>query len=97
MRALIYAVESGDLGGYLREAEWNGFRQGASGASDDGPLVDAVALRWAVGAVVGPGLAGQPPRDVRALHRSLDRLVVRVVSGLADGLRARNEATHVEH
>lgn len=95
LHALADGIEAGDLSRHLREAEWNGFRHGASGAPGEGPIGDAIALRWAIDTVVGERVEGRPAREVRSLQRALDRLVVRVASGLADGLHARQGAAGV--
>lgn len=92
VEGLAIGIAAGDLGRYLREAEWNGFRHGASGSPGEGPIGDALCLRWAVDRVVAPELAGRPTAELRSLQRTMDRLVVRVASGMAEGLQARRRA-----
>ena len=61
LEALAGALESGDLAGAYRDAEWEGFRHGASGQPGDAPVTEALALRRAVDRVLGPILArGRP-------------------------------------
>lgn len=86
--SLAAALEVGDLSGCYRDAEWEGFRHGASGQAGDGAVTEALALRRAVDRVLGPRLAGRPAVQ-RVLERSLDRMAVRVAAGYADGVRCR--------
>lgn len=86
--SLAAAIQAGDLGECYREAEWEGFRHGASGQPGDAPVTEALALRRAVDRVVGPELAGRP-HEQRAVERALDRMAVRVAAGYADGVRCR--------
>lgn len=88
LRSLASAIRAGDLGECYREAEWEGFRHGASGQPGDAPVTEALALRRAVDRVVGPELAGRP-QEQRAVERALDRMAVRVAAGYADGVRCR--------
>jgi excisionase family DNA binding protein len=88
LEALADALASGDLGACYRDAEWEGFRHGASGQAGDAPVTEALALRRAVDRVLAPTLAGDPPAR-RAVERSLDRMAVRVAAGYADGVRCR--------
>lgn len=82
------ALRGGDLTEPYRDAEWEGFRHGASGQAGDGPVTEALALRRAVDRVLGPRLR-ERPADRRAVERSLDRMAVRVAAGYADGVRCR--------
>ncbi len=86
--SLAAALDSGDLAGAYRDAEWEGFRHGASGQPGDAPVTEALALRRAVDRVLGPILATRPAEQ-RAVERSLDRMAVRVAAGYADGVRCR--------
>ncbi len=86
--SLAGALAVGDLSECYRDAEWEGFRHGASGQPGDAPVTEALALRRAVDRVLGPQLAGSPVEQ-RAVERSLDRMAVRVAAGYADGVRCR--------
>jgi excisionase family DNA binding protein len=92
LEALAGALESGDLAGAYRDAEWEGFRHGASGQPGDAPVTEALALRRAVDRVLGPILSARPA-ERRAVERSLDRMAVRVAAGYADGVRCRLRST----
>jgi excisionase family DNA binding protein len=92
LEALAGALESGDLAGAYRDAEWEGFRHGASGQPGDAPVTEALALRRAVDRVLGPILSARPAEG-RAVERSLDRMAVRVAAGYADGVRCRLRST----
>jgi excisionase family DNA binding protein len=92
LEALAGALDSGDLAGAYRDAEWEGFRHGASGQPGDAPVTEALALRRAVDRVLGPILA-ERPAEQRAVERSLDRMAVRVAAGYADGVRCRLRST----
>ena len=92
LEALAGALDSGDLAGAYRDAEWEGFRHGASGQPGDAPVTEALALRRAVDRVLGPILASRPAEG-RAVERSLDRMAVRVAAGYADGVRCRLRST----
>ena len=92
LEALAAALDSGDLAGAYRDAEWEGFRHGASGQPGDAPVTEALALRRAVDRVLGPILAARPA-ERRAVERSLDRMAVRVAAGYADGVRCRLRST----
>jgi excisionase family DNA binding protein len=86
--SLAAALESGDLSTCYRDAEWEGFRHGASGQPGDAPVTEALALRRAVdraleGMPVGRGA------ERRTVERALDRMAVRVAAGYADGVRCR--------
>jgi excisionase family DNA binding protein len=88
LESLTGALESGDLSSCYRDAEWEGFRHGASGQPGDAPVTEALALRRAVDRV----LDGLPPGDGggrRVVERALDRMAVRVAAGYADGVRCR--------
>lgn len=87
LSTLAAGLESGDLGECYRDAEWEGFRQGAAGQAGDGPIIEALALRRAVDRVVGAGDA--VPAGMRAIERTMDRMTVRVAAGYADGVRCR--------
>jgi excisionase family DNA binding protein len=88
VESLADALERGDLGDCYREAEWEGFRHGASGQPGDAVVTEALALRRAVDRELHPLCAGRP-LDQRALERALDRMAVRVASGYAEGVRCR--------
>lgn len=92
LEALAAALDSGDLAGAYRDAEWEGFRHGASGQPGDAPVTEALALRRAVDRVLGLILAARPDEQ-RAVERSLDRMAVRVAAGYADGVRCRLRST----
>jgi excisionase family DNA binding protein len=92
LEALAGALDSGDLAGAYRDAEWEGFRHGASGQPGDAPVTEALALRRAVDRVLGPILSARPA-ERRAVERSLDRMAVRVAAGYADGVRCRLRST----
>jgi len=92
LEALAEALESGDLASCYRDAEWEGFRHGASGQSGDAPVTEALALRRAVDRVLAPIVAENAP-ERRAVERSLDRMAVRVAAGYADGVRCRLRST----
>jgi excisionase family DNA binding protein len=86
--SLADALDAGDLGECYAEAEWEGFRHGASGQPGDVVVTEALAVRRAVDRVLTPACSGRP-LDQRALERALDRMAVRVASGYADGVRCR--------
>jgi excisionase family DNA binding protein len=86
--SLAEALQAGDLAECYREAEWEGFRHGASGQAGDAPVTEALALRRAVDRVLGPTFA-ERPHEQRAVERALDRMAVRVAAGYADGVRCR--------
>lgn len=88
LEALAEALESGDLAACYRDAEWEGFRHGASGQPGDVPVTEALALRRAVDRVLAPVIAENAP-ERRVVERSLDRMAVRVAAGYADGVRCR--------
>jgi excisionase family DNA binding protein len=88
LQSLADALEAGDLADCYREAEWEGFRHGASGQAGDAPVTEALALRRAVDRALGPVFAERPHQQ-RAVERSLDRMAVRVAAGYADGVRCR--------
>jgi excisionase family DNA binding protein len=88
LESLAEALDSGDLAACYRDAEWEGFRHGASGQPGDAPVTEALALRRAVDRVLAPSLAEHAP-ERRAVERSLDRMAVRVAAGYADGVRCR--------
>jgi excisionase family DNA binding protein len=88
LESLADALGAGDLSGCYRDAEWEGFRHGASGQAGDAPVTEALALRRAVDRVLGPRLS-ERPGEQRAVERSLDRMAVRVAAGYADGVRCR--------
>ena len=96
LESLADALDSGDLGDCYSEAEWEGFRHGASGQPGDAVVTEALAVRRAVDRELHPACAGRP-LDQRALERALDRMAVRVAVGLrrgralppADGRRVR--------
>ena len=92
LESLAAALEAGDLAGAYRDAEWEGFRHGASGQPGDAPVTEALALRRAVDRVLGPLLTPRPT-ERRAVERSLDRMAVRVAAGYADGVRCRLRST----
>ena len=90
--SLAQALAGGDLSECYRDAEWEGFRNGASGQPGDAPVTEALALRRAVDRVLGPALVTRTS-DQRAVERSLDRMAVRVAAGYADGVRCRLRST----
>jgi excisionase family DNA binding protein len=90
--SLADALEAGDLGECYGEAEWEGFRHGASGQPGDTVVTEALAVRRAVDRMLAPACEGRP-LDQRALERALDRMAVRVASGYADGVRCRLRST----
>ncbi len=90
--ALAEALEVGDLAGCYRDAEWEGFRHGASGQPGEAPVTEALALRRAVDRVLAPIIAEDAPAR-RVVERALDRMAVRVAAGYADGVRCRLRST----
>ena len=94
VQGLAAGLGAGDLGECYREAEWEGFRHGASGQAGDGPVAEALALRRAVDRTLAPALKGRH-EEGRAIERALDRMAVRVAAGYADGVRSRMRA-HAE-
>lgn len=88
LATLADGLEQGDLGEYYRDAEWEGFRQGAAGQSGDGAVTEALALRRAVDRVLGGDSTTRAP-GLRTVERTLDRMTVRVATGYADGVRCR--------
>ena len=88
LESLAGGLASGELGDCYGDAEWEGFRHGASGSPGDAVLTEALAVRRAVNRTLGPVCAGRP-LDRRALERALDRIAVRVATGYADGVRCR--------
>jgi excisionase family DNA binding protein len=86
---LADAVESGDLAGSFREAEWQGYRGGASGVPGEGSLMEILAFRRAVERAVGEHLDARPAGERRVLERALDRMAIRTVIGYAEGLKGR--------
>ncbi len=90
-QGLAAGLAAGDLGECYREAEWEGFRHGASGQAGDAPVAEALALRRAVDRTLASALAGRQ-EERRAIERALDRIVVRVAAGYADGVRSRVRA-----
>lgn len=89
---LAAAVESGDLAGSFREAEWQGFRGGASGAPGETAIVEPLAFRRAVERAVAPSLQHSPDAERRLLERALDRMVIRTAVGYSEGLRSRKRS-----
>jgi excisionase family DNA binding protein len=92
LESLAEGLAGGDLSGCYRDAEWEGFRSGASGQPGDAPLTEALALRRAVDRVLG-AQAPDRPGDRRVVERALDRMAVRVAAGYADGVRCRLRST----
>ena len=88
---LADSFEMGDLSPSFREAEWEGFRNGAAGSGGDAPVTEALALRRAVDRVV-VNATEESGGARRTVQRALDRLVVRVASGYAEGVQARMRA-----
>jgi excisionase family DNA binding protein len=88
LNCLADGLESGDLGGCYRDAEWEGFRQGAAGQPGDAAVMEALVLRAAVDRVLASQLRPEPTVR-RSLERALDRMAVRVAAGYADGVRCR--------
>lgn len=89
--ALAGGVESGDLSGFLRDAEWEGFRHGAGGQAGHAPITEALALRRALDRAAVPHLVGQSEQR-RSVERAMDRMAIRLAAGYADGVRARLKA-----
>lgn len=89
---LAESLEVGDLSPAFREAEWEGFRNGAAGSGGDAPVTEALALRRAVDRVIVEQTDSSESAR-RTVQRALDRLVVRVASGYADGVQARMRST----
>lgn len=88
LTTLADGLENGDLGECYRDAEWEGFRQGAAGQSGDGAVIEALALRRAVDRVLETNAAARE-QGLRAVERVLDRMTIRVAAGYADGVRCR--------
>ncbi|MEQ8833623.1 MAG: helix-turn-helix domain-containing protein [Miltoncostaeaceae bacterium] len=86
--SLAEGLAVGDLGECYRDAEWEGFRQGAAGMPGDAVITDALALRRAADRALD-GVLGQRPGLRRSVERTLDRMTVRVAAGYADGVRCR--------
>ncbi len=91
IEGLAQAIEDGDLGACYREAEWEGFRHGASGQPGDVPVTEALVLRRAVDRALSEPFATRGA-ERRAIERALDRMAVRVAAGYADGVRCRLRA-----
>lgn len=85
---LAYALAEGDLSDCYQDAEWEGFRHGASGQAGDAPVTEALALRRAVDRALADHISERPPEG-RVIERALDRMAVRVAAGYADGVRCR--------
>lgn len=88
VEGLALALADGDLSECYQEAEWEGFRHGASGQAGDTPVTEALALRRAVDRALGP-LMAEEPSEGRTVERALDRMAVRVAAGYAEGVRCR--------
>src|SRR5690606_33112984 len=84
LTTLADGLENGDLGECYRDAEWEGFRQGAAGQSGDGAVIEALALRRAVDRVLETNAAARE-QGLRAVERVLARMTIRVAAGYADG------------
>lgn len=95
LEALAQGLAAGDLGQCYRDAEWEGFRQGAAGLPGDAVITDALALRRAADRALEDVLA-QRPESRRSVERALDRMAVRVAAGYADGVRCRLRSAAVE-
>jgi excisionase family DNA binding protein len=93
LECLADGLERGDLSACYRDAEWEGFRQGAAGQPGDAAVTEALALRGAIGRVLAGQLQADPAVR-RTLERALDRMAVRVAAGYADGVRQRLRAAH---
>jgi excisionase family DNA binding protein len=91
--ALADAVESGDLAGSFREAEWQGFRGGASGVPGEASIMEPLSFRRAVERAAAPDLEGAPEAERRVLERALDRMAIRTVVGYSEGLRSRRRSS----
>lgn len=89
LEGLAQAFAGGDLSECYQEAEWEGFRHGASGQAGDAPVTEALALRRAVDRALAHEMAGRPAAEGRAMERALDRMAVRVAAGYAEGVRCR--------
>lgn len=88
LESLAEGLAAGDLGGCYRDAEWEGFRQGAAGLPGDAVITDAMALRRAADRSLEAVLTPRPELR-RSVERALDRMAVRVAAGYADGVRCR--------
>lgn len=91
IESLAEGLERGDLGPPYREAEWEGFRHGASGGPGDVPVTEALALRRAIERTLRPRIDSRPA-ERRVLERALDRIAIKVAAGYADGVRSRVRA-----
>lgn len=89
--ALTAGLDSGDLSGFLRDAEWEGFRHGAAGQPGDAPITEALALRRAFDRTVIARIDDNGEQR-RSIERALDRMAVRLASGYSDGVRTRLRA-----
>jgi len=89
--SIAQGLERGDLGGFFRDAEWEGFRHGAAGQPGDVPVTEALALRRALDRVLIPDIPGGSERR-RSVERVMDRMAVRVAAGYAEGVRTRMRA-----
>jgi excisionase family DNA binding protein len=87
IQILADALEAGDLAEPYRDAEWEGYRYGAIGQPGDVPVTEVLALRRALDRFVSARNADEPGN--RTLQRALDRVVVRVASGYAEGVQRR--------
>lgn len=92
---LAESLDLGDLSAAFREAEWEGFRNGAAGSGGEAPVTEALALRRAIDQVV-VAHTDEAGSGRRTIQRALDRLVVRVASGYAEGVQARMRSAAAE-
>lgn len=91
VEAVADGLDRGDLSGFFRDAEWEGFRHGAAGQPGDVPVTEALALRRAFDRVLADALDGDPD-ERRGVERAMDRMAVRVAAGYAEGVRTRMRA-----
>ena len=68
--SLAAALDAGDLGECYAEAEWEGFRHGASGQPGDVVVTEALAVRRAVDRVLARGRQRPPARPARTGARA---------------------------
>lgn len=96
LEVLSGCLADGDLAECYREAEWEGFRHGASGQPGDAPVTEALALRRAIDRLIADQ-TDVPSSTRRGAERALDRMVIRVASGYADGVQCRLRTQAEDH
>lgn len=87
---LANALESGDLGSGMRDAEWLAYRHGAGGWITNQPLGELLALTRSLERTVAVAIGSQAA--VESVRRANDRLLASAAAGYAEGGRAREEA-----